>query len=183
MAHESFEDADVAEVMNDRFVNVKVDREERPDVDAIYMDAVQALTGQRRVADDRLPHRPTAGPFYGGTYFPQGGPAGHARLRRASWTRSRTCGATGATDVVEQADQLFTAMTGNTLRDQLVELEAGAVNVADATAVLDAAEAALAERFDAALGGFGPAPKFPPAMASTSCCGGTCATAGPRRSR
>ena len=56
MAHESFEDADTAAVMNDLFVNVKVDREERPDVDAVYMEAVQAMTGQRRLADDGVPH-------------------------------------------------------------------------------------------------------------------------------
>ena len=55
MAHESFEDAATAELMNRLFVNVKVDREERPDLDAVYMNAVQAMTGQRRLADDRLP--------------------------------------------------------------------------------------------------------------------------------
>ena len=70
MAHECFEDADVAAEMNRRFVNVKVDREERPDVDAIYMDAVQAMTGRGgwpmtvfMTADGE--------PFYGGTYFPK----------------------------------------------------------------------------------------------------------------
>ena len=56
MAHESFEDPATAALMNELFVNVKVDREERPDVDSLYMDAVVALTGQRRLADDRLPH-------------------------------------------------------------------------------------------------------------------------------
>ncbi len=70
MAHESFEDADVAAVMNERFVNVKVDREERPDVDAIYMQAVQAMTGRggwpMTVFLD-----PDGRPFFGGTYFPK----------------------------------------------------------------------------------------------------------------
>ncbi len=70
MAHECFEDHEVATAMNERFVNVKVDREERPDVDSIYMDAVQAMTGRGgwpmtvfMTADGR--------PFYGGTYFPK----------------------------------------------------------------------------------------------------------------
>ena len=70
MAHESFEDPDVAAVMNERFVNVKVDREERPDVDAIYMQAVQAMTGRggwpMTVFLD-----PDGRPFFGGTYFPR----------------------------------------------------------------------------------------------------------------
>ena len=70
MAHESFEDDDVAAVMNDRFVNVKVDREERPDVDAIYMDAVQALTG-RGGWPMTVFLTPDGRPFYGGTYFPK----------------------------------------------------------------------------------------------------------------
>src|SRR5918998_5898697 len=69
MAHESFEDPGVAGVMNELFVNIKVDREERPDVDAVYMEAVQAMTGQGGwpmtvfLAPDRRP-------FFGGTYFP-----------------------------------------------------------------------------------------------------------------
>ena len=56
MAHESFEDPDIAALMNELFVNIKVDREERPDVDEIYMEAVQAMTGTGRLADDRVPH-------------------------------------------------------------------------------------------------------------------------------
>ena len=70
MAHESFEDDEVAAVMNDRFVNVKVDREERPDVDAIYMDAVQALTG-RGGWPMTVFLTPDGRPFFGGTYFPK----------------------------------------------------------------------------------------------------------------
>ena len=56
MEHESFEDEETAALMNEHFVNIKVDREERPDVDAIYMDAVVTLTGPGRLADDRVPH-------------------------------------------------------------------------------------------------------------------------------
>ena len=70
MAHECFEDAEVAEVMNRLFVNVKVDREERPDVDAIYMDAVQAMTG-RGGWPMTVFLTPAGEPFYGGTYFPK----------------------------------------------------------------------------------------------------------------
>jgi uncharacterized protein YyaL (SSP411 family) len=70
MAHECFEDGEVAAVMNERFVNVKVDREERPDVDAVYMDAVQAMTG-RGGWPMTVFMAPDGRPFYGGTYFPK----------------------------------------------------------------------------------------------------------------
>jgi len=70
MAHESFEDDATAAVMNQLFVNVKVDREERPDVDAVYMDAVQALTG-RGGWPMTVFCTPTGEPFYGGTYYPR----------------------------------------------------------------------------------------------------------------
>ena len=70
MAHECFEDDEVAAEMNDRFVNVKVDREERPDVDAVYMDAVQAMTG-RGGWPMTVFMTPDGDPFYGGTYFPK----------------------------------------------------------------------------------------------------------------
>src|SRR5436305_3687224 len=70
MAHESFEDAEVAAVMNQLFVNVKVDREERPDVDAVYMEAVQAMTGQGGWPMT-VWLTPDGQPFYGGTYYPK----------------------------------------------------------------------------------------------------------------
>ena len=69
MAHESFEDPTTAAVMNELFVNVKVDREERPDVDAVYMDAVQQLTGQGGWPMTVF-LTPDGRPFFGGTYFP-----------------------------------------------------------------------------------------------------------------
>ena len=160
MAHESFEDPDIASLMNDRFVNVKVDREERPDVDAIYMDAVQALTG-RGGWPMTVFLMPDGRPFYGGTYFPkvdrQGMP-GFLRVMDAIedvWTNKRS-------DVSDQAEQLFAAVTGNALRDQLATVPGG---TGLSPAVLDLGEDALADRFDATLGGFGGAPKFPPAMA------------------
>ena len=70
MAHECFEDAETAAVMNNMFVNIKVDREERPDVDAIYMDAVQAMTG-RGGWPMTVFLAPDGKPFFGGTYFPK----------------------------------------------------------------------------------------------------------------
>ena len=75
MAHESFEDPDTARIVNDHFVAVKVDREERPDVDAIYMDAVQAMTGQGGWPMTVF-LMPDGRPFFGGTYFPKVGRGG-----------------------------------------------------------------------------------------------------------
>ena len=69
MAHESFEDPEIAELMNELFVNIKVDREERPDIDAIYMEAVQAMTGSGGWPMTVF-LTPDGRPFYGGTYFP-----------------------------------------------------------------------------------------------------------------
>jgi uncharacterized protein YyaL (SSP411 family) len=158
MAHESFEDDQVATVMNDRFVNVKVDREERPDVDAIYMDAVQALTG-RGGWPMTVFLTPDGHPFYGGTYFPKDdrqGMPGFLRVMDAIddvWRNRRA-------EVLGQADQLTSAMTSGSLRDRL-DGSRGEVS----PSVLDQAEDGLRRAFDARLGGFGAAPKFPPAMA------------------
>ncbi|MGZ6967948.1 MAG: thioredoxin domain-containing protein [Acidimicrobiia bacterium] len=160
MAHESFEDDEVAAVMNDRFVNVKVDREERPDVDSIYMDAVQALTG-RGGWPMTVFLTPDGNPFFGGTYFPKDdrqGMPGFIRVMDAVedvWRNRRD-------DVFDQAAQLTTAMAGSNLRDQL---QSGAGTGDLSPAVLDQAEDALGASFDAVLGGFGSAPKFPPSMA------------------
>ena len=81
MAHESFEDDDTAAVMNELVVNVKVDREERPDVDAIYMEAVQAMTGQGGWPMTVF-LMPDGRPFFGGTYFPKVARGEHAQLHR-----------------------------------------------------------------------------------------------------
>ena len=79
MAHESFEDRATADYLNEHFVSVKVDREERPDVDAVYMEAVQAATGQGGWPMTVF-LTPDAEPFYFGTYFPPDAPQRHARL-------------------------------------------------------------------------------------------------------
>src|ERR1700694_3133782 len=81
MAHESFEDDETARVMNDLFVNIKVDREERPDLDSIYMQAVQALTGQGGWPMTVF-LTPEGVPFFGGTYYPPEDRQGHPSFRR-----------------------------------------------------------------------------------------------------
>ena len=106
MEHESFEDTETAALMNDRFVCIKVDREERPDVDAVYMQAVQAMTGQGgwplNVFVD-----PEGVPFFGGTYFPPEGAHGMPSFRRVleavaeAWTTKREEIRTAAPRTVE----------------------------------------------------------------------------------
>ncbi len=157
MAHESFEDPEIAAVMNRLFVNVKVDREERPDVDAVYMDAVQALSGHGGWPMTVF-LSPDGRPFYGGTYFPpadrQGMP-GFVHIMEAVsdvWTNQRD-------DVADQTAKLQHAIESNTLRDRLT---AGPTDLQ--FAVLDRAYEAVREAFDPADGGFGRAPKFPPSM-------------------
>ncbi|MDH5505310.1 MAG: thioredoxin domain-containing protein, partial [Acidimicrobiia bacterium] len=104
MAHESFKDPETAALMNEMFVNVKVDREERPDVDAIYMNAVQSLTG-RGGWPMTVWMTPDAKPFYAGTYFPNDDRHGMASFKRVmaavsdAWNHRQD-------QVTEQADQL-----------------------------------------------------------------------------
>jgi uncharacterized protein YyaL (SSP411 family) len=154
MAHESFEDPDTAAVINELFVNVKVDREERPDVDAIYMDAVQAMVG-RGGWPMTVFLTPDGRPFFGGTYFPKEPRAGmpsFVQLCQAvaqTWTERRS-------DVDEQAERLTAALNQATSLDQ----PEGPGDLPGADVVRSASEA-LAGRFDAKWGGFGLAPKFP----------------------
>ncbi len=155
MAHESFEDPGTAAVMNELFVNIKVDREERPDVDAVYMEAVQALTGHGGWPMTMF-LTPDGRPFYGGTYYPNkprhGMPAFEEVLRAVhdGWRERRA-------EVGAQAERL-TASLG-----QMSELPPPSTNTAlpDGPALLTQARDALARRFDPHWGGFGPAPKFP----------------------
>src|SRR5215467_12774893 len=153
MAHESFEDPETAAYMNEHFVNVKVDREERPDVDALYMEAVQAISGQggwpMTVFLD-----PEAVPFYGGTYFPPDDGRGMPSFRMvmeaivASFEGKR--------------DEIRERAPGTRARLAAI----GEVEPADqgpGTEMLDAAVTRLLEAADPVRGGFGRAPKFPPA--------------------
>ncbi len=155
MERESFENPAVAEVLNAHFVSIKVDREERPDLDDLYMDAVQTLTG-RGGWPMSVWLTPELEPFYGGTYFPpepRGGMPGFIPLltRIADLWREDRAG------VITQAGQL----TADLRRQATV----GAAGETPQAAVLDVALEQLRRGFDARWGGFGPAPKFPQQMA------------------
>jgi uncharacterized protein YyaL (SSP411 family) len=153
MAHESFEDPTTAALMNDLFVNVKVDREERPDVDAVYMEATQAMTGSGGWPMTVFA-TPDGRPFFCGTYFPprsMPGRRGFADLCRAvdeAWREQRQ-------DLLDQAGHVTEA---------LGSAHATAGEAPGAAVVTNAVENLLALH-DAEWGGFGPAPKFPQAMA------------------
>ncbi|MFI0525523.1 MAG: thioredoxin domain-containing protein [Ilumatobacteraceae bacterium] len=148
MAHECFEDAEVAEVMNRLFVNVKVDREERPDVDAIYMDAVQAMTG-RGGWPMTVFLTPAGEPFYGGTYFPK--PQFMQLMASIDdvW-RNRP------DDIQQNVKALGEAL----------QRSAHVLPVADypGPELVLLGLQQLTEQFDAQWGGFGGAPKFPSTM-------------------
>jgi uncharacterized protein YyaL (SSP411 family) len=152
MAHESFEDPETASLMNRAFVNVKLDREERPDVDAIYMNAVQAMTGQGGWPLTVV-MTPDGKPFFGGTYFPPEDRFGRPSFKRiilsleAAWQSRRE-------EALKSAEQM-TRYLG-----QLSSLPVTAGGLSQA--VLAEALAALAHSFDTSYGGFGGAPKFPP---------------------
>jgi len=152
MAHESFENPATAMVMNERFVNIKVDREERPDVDAVYMDAVQAMAGQGGWPMTVF-LTPDGEPFFGGTYFPprrsHGRPA-FVEVMEAiidAWRNRRS-------EVLEQATELIAAIREQTA----LTPDAGASVSAD---LLQGGYQALRSVHDPEWGGFGQAPKFP----------------------
>ena len=155
MAHESFEDEATAALLNAHFISIKVDREERPDLDRIYMGAVQALTGQGGWPMSVF-LTPDGEPFYGGTYFPKtpryGMPAFTQVLRAIAeaWSSRR--------------DELLEG--GVRLAQALREQAAGAATEAGAlsTATLEQAYHTLRRSFDATHGGWGGAPKFPQPM-------------------
>ncbi|HMF83848.1 MAG TPA: thioredoxin domain-containing protein [Acidimicrobiia bacterium] len=156
MAHESFEDPDVAAVMNRLFVNVKVDREERPDVDGIYMQAVQAMTG-RGGWPLTVFLTPDGRPFFGGTYFPK--EDGHAmpgfvRVLEAvdeAWRTRRG-------DLLGQAGKLTNAL------ERIGSLGTTGDGPVPSPEILAQAYASVRAQYDPQFGGFGPAPKFPQAM-------------------
>jgi uncharacterized protein len=155
MEHESFEDPETASFMNDRFVSIKVDREERPDVDAIYMQAVQAMTGHGgwplNVFVD-----PEGVPFFGGTYFP---PAG--RQGMPSWRQVLE----GVAEAWDSKRDEIRAAAPRTVEQLAAVSEVRAPEDELSPEVLDEAERTLATLFDSTYGGFGGAPKFPPASA------------------
>ncbi len=150
MAHDSFESAEVAELMNEHYVSVKVDREERPDVDAVYMEATTALTGQGGWPMTCL-LTPDGAPFFAGTFFP------HAQFVEllsnvaTAWRERRA-------EVLAAGQHVVTALANAT---SSIAIAGADIPTA---AQLNAAAAQLASQFDAANGGFGTAPKFPPSM-------------------
>ncbi|MFM8762848.1 MAG: thioredoxin domain-containing protein, partial [Solirubrobacterales bacterium] len=153
MEHESFEDPDVARYMNEHFVCIKVDREERPDIDAIYIDACTAMTGQAGWPLNAF-LTPEQVPFYAGTYFP---PADRPGM--PSWRRVMEA----VTDAWENRREEIEAESDRT-REQLsgaARLKAPESGVGEGD--LELAVERLREAFDPVNGGFGGAPKFPPA--------------------
>ncbi|MCL3817910.1 thioredoxin domain-containing protein [Aeromicrobium wangtongii] len=152
MAHESFEDPATAAYMNDHFVNIKVDREERPDIDAVYMRATQAMTGQGGWPMTCL-LTPDGEPFFAGTYFPpeprQGAPAFTQVLQALAeaWRDRRDEVMTVAKDVLDHLQSTIDPLGGSL-----------------GPAELDQAVGELAKQYDAEAGGFGTSPKFPPSM-------------------
>jgi uncharacterized protein YyaL (SSP411 family) len=154
MERESFENREIAAVMNEHFVSIKVDREERPDIDSIYMSAVQAMTGSGGWPMTVF-LTPKGEPFYGGTYFPPAdrtGMPGFPRVLEAMATtyREKRGDVTRATE---------------TLVSQMRQMAAGSRSQDDLAAdVMDAAFSGLAGQFDDKHGGFGLQPKFPQPM-------------------
>ena len=154
MEHESFEDAETARLMNELYVNVKVDREERPDIDSIYMTAVQQMTGHGGWPMTVF-LTPEGVPFYGGTYFPPEPRHGMPAFRQVLLAVMEAYRERRA-DVDRSAAELHSLLReGMAARAPSGTLDAS---------VLDRAFHQLAARFDARLGGFGGAPKFPQPM-------------------
>ncbi|GHC66969.1 thioredoxin domain-containing protein [Streptomyces cinnamoneus] len=154
MAHESFEDEPTAAYLNEHFVAVKVDREERPDVDAVYMEAVQAATGQGGWPMTVF-LTPDAEPFYFGTYFPpeprHGMPGFQQVLEgvQAAWRDRRD-------EVGQVARRIVRDLSERTLAVDTTR--------PPAAEELHSALLGLTREFDGVRGGFGGAPKFPPSM-------------------
>ena len=154
MERESFEDARTAALMNEHFVSIKVDREERPDVDAIYMDAVQAMTGHGGWPLTAF-LTPDGKPFYAGTYFPNEDRHGLPAFRKIltaiaeTWTARRDEAETQAQRVVDAIGRVGSLRaSGEPLDEELRSRAFGALRGA----------------FDPRWGGFGTAPKFPQPM-------------------
>jgi len=152
MAHESFEEEATAEIMNREFVNVKVDREERPDVDRVYMTFVQATTGHGGWPMS-VWLTPDLKPFVGGTYFPPEDRHGHPGFKRvlqriaAAWKQDREKISEQGTKIIEALREASAAGSAATQR---VDPE-----------IIDAAYRQIARTYDAHEGGYGGAPKFP----------------------
>src|SRR5436190_2387414 len=154
MEHESFEDPSVADVMNENFVNIKVDREERPDLDQIYMNAVQLMTGSGGWPLTVF-LLPSGAPIFGGTYFPP-----EDRYNRPGFRR--------VLEIISSAYQPRRQEVTENAKALLDQLTRQVFQKSDGDEIernlMDRAYRALATRFDPREGGFGGAPKFPPSM-------------------
>ena len=154
MAHESFEDQATAEIMNKHYINIKVDREERPDIDSIYMDAVVAMNGQGGWPMTVV-MTPAGKPFFGGTYYPPEPRHGLPSFKQVlvslaeAWQERRKEVDESAANVTQHIGQ---------------GLSMGHSSSPLSKSVLDQATTSIAGRYDQRMGGFGQAPKFPPSM-------------------
>jgi uncharacterized protein YyaL (SSP411 family) len=154
MAHESFEDPSVAEFLNNNFVSIKVDREERPDIDTVYMNVTTSLTG-RGGWPMSLFLDGDARPFYAGTYFPPNPSHGMPSFRqlteaiRDAWRNNREELQDSAKDILSSLNMKSSAIAGDK---------------APTPGDLSSAVKTLGRFFDSEQGGFGGAPKFPPSM-------------------
>ena len=155
MAHESFEDESIAQLMNEHFVNIKADREERPDVDAVYMRAVVAMTG-RGGWPLTVFLTPEGRPFFGGTYFPPESRHGLPAFRQVLLSVSRS--------YQERRDDILRSAQDIVAHIVTRDLSPTAPDVELTPLILDRAVKRLSQQFDATHGGFGGAPKFPQAM-------------------
>lgn len=153
MEHESFEDAEVAAIQNEQFISIKVDMEERPDVDQIYMNFVQITTG-RGGWPMNVFLTPDKRPFYGGTYFPPS-----PRYGMPSWRQILLSIAEAYRERRDEIEHSANDIVGELRRISAVESSSGL-----STDILDSAFTSFSRTFDAANGGFGGAPKFPQAM-------------------
>src|SRR5688572_12033942 len=154
MEHESFENPAIAQLMNDNFVNIKVDREERPDLDQVYMSAVQIMTGSGGWPMTVF-LLPTGEPFYGGTYFPP-----EDRYGRPGFPRLLANIADAYKSRRKELQDNAQTMREHLNQRMQIKPGTGSIDVA----VLDEAAKSLDSRFDLREGGFGNAPKFPPSM-------------------
>jgi len=155
MAHESFEDEETAEIMNEHFVNIKVDREERPDLDNIYMQAVTAMTGHGGWPMTVF-LTPEGRPFYSGTYFPKFPSHGMSSFSQV------LLGVANAWDNQQEEVQQSAGEVTRVIQ-QALDVGGGKGDILDSSIFAQAVHG-LTQQFDRTWGGFGSAPKFPQPM-------------------
>ncbi|MBO5337839.1 MAG: thioredoxin domain-containing protein [Lachnospiraceae bacterium] len=160
MAHESFEDDRIAEILNRYFISIKVDKEERPDIDSIYMAVCQAFTGSGGWPTTIF-LTPDQKPFFAGTYFPKTSSYGRPGLEELllavhkKWENNRGT-------LLESAEEIISFLNGRKVAEgDMVEGKAAAPQYKSASHLIDTAFSLYKRSFDEEYGGFGNAPKFP----------------------